>query len=96
MNEEANQQIDRLIEAVLASSKYKSIGVDFITYIGMQELSRHPNLKEAIKSTKNKLHQVGGAYQTSTPRYSVWLDELKFAKRSGNEEHFLEMCKWIM
>ena len=96
MNEEANQQIDRLIEAVLASSKYKSIGIDFITYIGMQELSRHRNLKEAIKSTKNKLHQVGGAYQLSTPRYSVWLDELKFAKRSSNKEHFLDTCKWIM
>ncbi len=96
MDEVESQQIDRLIEAVLASSKYKSIGVDFIKYIGMQELSRHRNLKQAIKSTKNKLHQVGGAYQTSAPRYSVWLDELKFAKRSGNKEHFLDTCKWIM
>src|SRR2546421_9176506 len=96
MNKVESQQIDRLIEAVLASSKYKSIGVDFIKYIGMQELSRHHNLKQAIKSTKNKLHQIGGAYQTSAPRYSVWLDELKFAKRSGNKEHFLDTCKWIM
>jgi 16S rRNA (guanine(1405)-N(7))-methyltransferase len=96
MDEVDNQQVDRLTEAVLASSKYKSIDVDFIRYIGMQELFRHRNLKEAIKSTKNKLHQVGGAYQASTPRYSVWLDELKFAKRSGNEEHFLDTCKWIM
>ena len=96
MDEVESQQIDWLIEAVLASSKYKSIDVDFIRYIAMQELSRHSNLKEAIKSTKNKLHQVGGAYQTSTPRYSVWLDELKFAKRSGNEGHFLDTCKWIM
>jgi len=96
MDEVDSQQIDRLIEAVLASSKYKSIDVDFIRYIGKQELSSHHNLKEAIKSTKNKLHQVGGAYQTSAPCYSVWLDELKFAKRSGNEEHFLDTCKWIM
>src|SRR5437667_12097384 len=96
MDEAESQQIDRLIEAVLASSKYKSINVDFIKYIGMQELSRHSSLKEAIKSTKNKLHQIGGAYQTSIPRYSVWLDELKFAKRSGNEAHFLDTCKWIM
>jgi 16S rRNA (guanine(1405)-N(7))-methyltransferase len=96
MDEVESQQIDRLIEAVLASSKYKSIGVDFIRHIGMQELSRHRNLKEAIKSTKNKLHQVGGAYQTSTPRYSVWLNQLKFAKHTGNKEHFLETCKWIM
>ena len=96
MDEVESQQIDRLIEAVLASMKYKSIDVNFIRHIGIQELSRHHNLKEATKSTKNKLHQVGGAYQTSTPRYSVWLNELKFAKRSGNEEHFLDTCKWIM
>src|SRR5215471_2668434 len=96
MDEIESQQIDRLIEAVHASSKYKSIDVDFIRRIGVQELSRHRNLKEAIKATKNKLHQVGGAYQTSAPRYSVWLNELKFAKRSGNEAYFLDRCKWIM
>ncbi len=60
MNKVGSQQIDRLIEAVLASSKYKSIHIDFIRYIGTQELTRQHNLKEAIKSTKNKLHQVGG------------------------------------
>lgn len=96
MDEVENQQLPRLIEAVLASSKYKSIDVAFISYIGIQELSKHRNLKEAIKATKNKLHQVGGAYQTSAPRYTVWLDELKFARRSGNEDRFLETCKWIM
>src|SRR5438876_635239 len=96
MNEGRNHQIDRLIEAVLASSKYKSIGVDFIRFIGTQELTRQGNLKQAIKSTKNKLHQVGGAYQRSTPRYSSWLDELKHAKRSANKKHFLDTCKWIM
>jgi 16S rRNA (guanine(1405)-N(7))-methyltransferase len=96
MNEVGSRQIDRLIEGVLASSKYKGIDVDFIRYIGTQELTRQHNLKQAIKSTKNKLHQVGGAYQKSIPRYSLWLDELKRAKRSGNKEHFLETCKWIM
>lgn len=96
MDEVESQQVDRLIEAVLASSKYKSIDVDFIRHIGIQELSKHRNLKAAIKSTKNKLHQVGGAYQTSAPRYAVWLDELKFARHSRNEDRFLETCKWIM
>lgn len=96
MDENESQQVDRLIEAVRASSKYKCIDVAFIRRTGMQELSRHRNLKEAIKATKNKLHQVGGAYQPSAPRYSVWLDELKFAKRSGNEERFLDTCKWVM
>jgi 16S rRNA (guanine(1405)-N(7))-methyltransferase len=96
MNELASHQINRLIEAVLASAKYKSVSVDFIRYIGTQELTRQHNLKEAIKSTKNKLHQVGGAYQTSAPRYSLWLNELKYTKRSGNKDRLLDTCKWIM
>jgi 16S rRNA (guanine(1405)-N(7))-methyltransferase len=96
MNNKHDQQIDRLVEAVQASAKYKSIGSDFIRYIGTQELARRHNLKEAIKSTKNKLHQVGGAYQDTTPRYALWLDELKQVSRSGNREHVLDTCKWIM
>ncbi len=96
MNNKEDQQIDQLVEAVLASAKYKSIGSDFIRYIGTQELARRHNLKEAIKSTKNKLHQVGGAYQENTPRYASWLNELKQASRSANRQHFLNMCKWIM
>src|SRR6516164_27288 len=90
------QQIDHLVEAVQASSKYKSIDSAFIKYIGAQELARRHNLKEAIKSTKNKLHQVGGAYQDTNPRYSFWLDELQQASRSGNRERFLEVCTWVM
>ncbi len=96
MHNKDYQQIDNLVEAVLASSKYKSIDSDFIKYIGTQELTRRHNLKEAIKSTKNRLHQVGGAYQDNTPRYTLWLDELKQVSRSGNREHFLDTCKWIM
>jgi 16S rRNA (guanine(1405)-N(7))-methyltransferase len=96
MNDGDYQQINRLAEAVLASSKYKSIGIDFIKYIGTQELARRHNLKDAIKATKNKLHQVGGAYQDSIPRYALWLDELRQASRSGHRERFLDACKWIM
>jgi 16S rRNA (guanine(1405)-N(7))-methyltransferase len=96
MNDGEHQQIERLIEAVLTSSKYKSIGVDFIRYIGAQELTTRDNLKAAIKATKSKLHQVAGAYQESTPRYPLWFNELRQTSRSGNREHFLDTCKWIM
>lgn len=96
MNDREGPLIDQLVEAVAASSKYKSIGDDFIRYIGMQELARRRNLKEAIKATKNKLHQVGGAYQDSTPHYSLWLNELRQASQSGNREHLLVACKRIM
>jgi 16S rRNA (guanine(1405)-N(7))-methyltransferase len=96
MHNKDYQQIDHLVEAVQASSKYKCIDSAFIKYVGAQELTRRHNLKEAIKSTKNKLHQVGGAYQDSIPRYTLWLDELKQASQSGNRERFLDVCKWVM
>jgi 16S rRNA (guanine(1405)-N(7))-methyltransferase len=33
-----------------------------IARVGRQELAKRKNLKTAVKTTKNKLHQVGGAY----------------------------------
>jgi len=92
-------QLDQLVDAVLKSSRYKSACEDFIRNIGQKELAKQRNLKEAIKATKNKLHQVSGTYLDSGANYAVWLDELREAsqkwevesgkwevKRSGKEE----------
>jgi 16S rRNA (guanine(1405)-N(7))-methyltransferase len=57
------QQLDKLLEAIQSSSKYRHIDIDLIRAIGTSELEKRRTLKEAIKATKNKLHQVGGAYQ---------------------------------
>src|SRR5258708_35421425 len=91
-----SHQLDQLIEAILASRKYTSASSDLVRYIGTQELAKGHNLKEAIKATKNKLHQVGGAYQDSAPRYRAWLDKLKHASQTENRTELLAVCKWIM
>src|SRR5260221_2680180 len=91
-----SHQLDQLIEAIQASSKYKSVSSDLVRYIGTQELVKGHNLKEAIKATKNKLHQVGGAYQDSAPRYRAWLDKLKQASQAENRKELLAVCKSIM
>src|SRR5260221_10391054 len=93
-----SHQLDRLIEAIQASPKYKSVSSDLVRYIGTQELAKghNHNLKGAIKATKNKLHQVGGAYQDSAPRYRAWLDKLKQASQPENRKELLAVCKWIM
>ena len=78
--------LNRLLEAVLSSSKYRHVDKDFILSIGASELHKRRNLKEAIKATRNKLHQVGGAYQQAAPRYARWLDELRQAAWSGQEK----------
>jgi 16S rRNA (guanine(1405)-N(7))-methyltransferase len=93
---EKKEQLDQLVKAVLKSSKYRNVCEDLIKNIGMRELSKRQNLKLAIKSTKNKLHQIGGAYFLKKPNYGFWLEKLGNAKRSGDESLFRKTCVEIM
>jgi 16S rRNA (guanine(1405)-N(7))-methyltransferase len=93
---EKKKQLDQLVRTVLKSSKYRNVCEDLIKNIGMRELSKRKNLKIAIKSTKNKLHQIGGAYFLKKPNYTFWLEKLRKAKRSGNEDLFRKTCAEIM
>jgi 16S rRNA (guanine(1405)-N(7))-methyltransferase len=65
--------IAELIQAVQASQKYAAISEPMIRSIGLRELAARRNLKEAIKATKNKLHQVAGAYLDARLPYDEWL-----------------------
>ncbi len=92
-----NDKLERLVEAVLASAKYKNVCPDFVASIGASELAKRRNLKEAIKFTKSKLHQVGGAYLNSKINYAAWLDELKKAAPSSkNKAGWLKACARIL
>jgi 16S rRNA (guanine(1405)-N(7))-methyltransferase len=72
-------QLDALVESVRASAKYQAISEDLIRGVGQRELAARKNLKEAIKATKNKLHQVAGAFLDARPPYAAWLTELRAA-----------------
>lgn len=76
--------IDILVESVLASPKYKDISPQLVRNIGTQELSKRRTLKEALKATKNKLHQMGGAYLEGAD-YARWLHELRACAEDKNE-----------
>src|SRR3954469_10675527 len=82
--------IAELIQAVQASQKYAAISEAMIRSIGLRELAARRNLKEAIKATKNKLHQVAGAYLDARLPYDEWLALLSAAaaddRRQTNDE----------
>jgi 16S rRNA (guanine(1405)-N(7))-methyltransferase len=59
-------------------------------------LAKRHSLKEAVKATKNKLHQVGGAYLEGEAHYAVWLDELRETSRSGDRGDFRKACARVM
>jgi 16S rRNA (guanine(1405)-N(7))-methyltransferase len=74
----AGEPLDQLVAAVQASARYRSVAEPLIRRLGERELAKRRSLKEAIKATKNKLHQVAGAY-LDEPRYDAWLSELRTA-----------------
>jgi 16S rRNA (guanine(1405)-N(7))-methyltransferase len=91
-----NLQLDELVTAVLASPKYHAISPDFIRSVGSRELAKRRTWKEAVKATKNKLHQVAGAYLEAGMQYTAWLDEIEQASRSGDRGRFLKACTQAM
>ena len=79
MNKPQPDNIAELIQAVQSSQKYAAISEAMIRAIGLRELAARRNLKAAIKATKNKLHQVAGAYVEARLPYDEWLALLEAA-----------------
>ncbi len=61
--DENENRLDELVAAVLAGPRYRPISGEMVRRIAAQELEKGRSWKETIKATRNKLHQVGGAYQ---------------------------------
>jgi len=91
-----HNQLEQLVKTVLKSSKYRNVCEDLIKNIGVRELSKRQNVKTAIKATKNKLHQIGGAYFLKKPVYGAWLEKLRIAKGSGDKDLFRKACAETM
>jgi 16S rRNA (guanine(1405)-N(7))-methyltransferase len=74
--------LEQLMAAVLASATYRHISPELIQRIGLRELAARSSLKEAIKATKSKLHQVATVYVERTT-YADWLEQLQAAADPG-------------
>ena len=73
----SEEMLESLVAQVLQGAKYRQIAPDLVRRIGAQELLKRRTLKEAVKATKNKLHQVGGAYQQTKLNYNKSLLQLR-------------------
>lgn len=88
------KQLDALVEAVLSSSKYATIAPDLVRAIGQRELTIRSSTKAAVKATKSKLHQVGGAYHTTQLDYAEALQLLR--ESQSDETAFRAACRQVM
>jgi 16S rRNA (guanine(1405)-N(7))-methyltransferase len=67
--------LEQVAANVLASPKYRHVCPNTVRRIAAQALAREETPAQAIKSTKSRLHQVYGAYE-STINYRRALDDL--------------------
>jgi 16S rRNA (guanine(1405)-N(7))-methyltransferase len=88
--------IERLVKEVLASRKYRQITPAFVRSLAERELTHRKSYKEALKATKNKLHQVGSVYQPERMDYRAWLARLQESILSPDPEAFPGACREIM
>lgn len=88
--------LEQLVDAVRASAKYRWVCADLVRSIGARELAKRRSLKEAVKATKNALHQVGGAYQPRPIDYPAALAALQEARRSGGPAAWRQVCARVM
>lgn len=88
------KQLDLLVERVVAGQKYRCVSRDLIREVGARELAIRRNLKAAVKETKNKLHQVGGAYFETAIDYEQALVDLRAVKEDASA--LRQACRDIM
>jgi 16S rRNA (guanine(1405)-N(7))-methyltransferase len=72
----SEQSLNELIQQVCKSAKYANIDESLVCEIVKAEAPKWKNAKEVVKSTRNKLHQVGSAFQESTIPYGQWITEI--------------------
>lgn len=90
---ERARDLAALVEAVLGSPKYRHVDPALAAALGAAELAKGRSRKDAIKATKNKLHQVAGAYFPDRPDYAGWLAHLDAAQADAARR---ELARQVM
>jgi len=89
--------LDDLVRRATAG-KYNDLCPALVRRIAARELATRGRAKDALKTTRRKLHQVGAAYWPgSTPdgeRYVEWLEALRRAR--GDPAALRQACAQIM
>jgi len=88
--------LDQLVNAVRANPRYRSIDINLIQRIGQAELQKRRSMKEAVKETRNKLHQVGGAYQEDGIEYTRWNSVLDIQRGELTNLEAQDFCRKVM
>jgi 16S rRNA (guanine(1405)-N(7))-methyltransferase len=89
---DSEKDLEYLVDQVRQNDHYREIQVDLIRLIGRRELRDRRNLREAVKATRTKLHQVGGAYLQNLPDYAGWMKQLAGLSAGRDDPRLKDFC----
>ena len=88
-------EIERLAAEVRRGKKYRHVSEALIYHIGSNELEKRSSFKDAVKATRNKLHQVGALYFERSIDYTAAISAMIDAQQDG-EEALLRKAQELM
>jgi 16S rRNA (guanine(1405)-N(7))-methyltransferase len=77
-------EVAALVAAVRGGAKYRHLDPALVEAVAAAELGKGRTFKESVKATRNKLHQVAGAYLPDRADYTSWLKLI--SETTNNEE----------
>lgn len=86
--------VDALVAAVCDAPKYRNLDAGLVRSVAATEIAKGHTGRDAVKATRNKLHQVAGAYLVDKPNYAAWLRDLQAAV--GDPANLRGTCRRIM
>jgi 16S rRNA (guanine(1405)-N(7))-methyltransferase len=89
----AKADLAALIAAVSAGANYRHLDVGLVATVAATELAKGRDFKESVKATRNKLHQVAGAYLPDRPDYEAWL---KVILQADGVDELRAACRQVM
>lgn len=91
---DADPATAKVVATVRTSAKYRHIAPALVQTLAARELAAGARPKDAVKSVKNKLHQVAGAYQVEPLHGEVWLAEVQTCVAQGGNVR--PLCRSLM
>ncbi|MHB8113290.1 MAG: class I SAM-dependent methyltransferase [Bellilinea sp.] len=84
--------VQSLVEAVRNAPKYTAMDAGLVQALVEQELGKGRGVKETIKAVRNKLHQVGSAYQEKPIGYAQLSRRLAALPRDLHSPEIKPFC----
>ncbi len=90
-----DEDIDEFVAKVQEGAKYSQLDSCLVRQIALEELAKQRNWRDALKTTRTRLHRLTGAFLTPKLDYAKWIDFFK-SLPTDDFELFKETCKRMM